>query len=181
MTGRPEPSSRWAQCDPLAIPVVGTVLELSPGQWQADARRRAVRIRVDRVLLDRSLSYTGAWVWVEGEATFASRVEPTRQVLVRIDAIPPHHRDPDYRPRPVDAPRVTVDVASLGPGVVVRVGAGATDRYAHSIFVRITRIIETTPDRRITIDGERLTPTGRVAEHLSLTVPVDTIYPDTVA
>ena len=95
-----QPSERCGLRSPDAIPTVGAVLDLTPQQWRYDRQQRPVRVRVDRVLLDQSRTYGGAWVWIEGEVNFPTEIEPERQLLIRVDAIPDESRDTSYKPDP---------------------------------------------------------------------------------
>jgi hypothetical protein len=172
-----QPGCAPGNCDPIAIPAVGAVLDLAPGQWRFDGQQRPVRVRVDRVLWDRSRTYAGEWVWVQGLAEFPAGAEPDWEILVRVDAIPPACRDTKYQPAPA-ARTYTIDVEDVAPGVVVRVGKGAIDRFTHSIFLRITKVVDIMPDGRVVFRGNRVTPVGRPIEHLIVCVPADMLYPE---
>ena len=85
-------------CEPDAMPVVGSVLELASGQWRYDGQDQAVRIQVQRVRTELSRWYSGEWVWVEGPVSVAGGPVGWRQILVRVDAIPAGCRAGDEHP-----------------------------------------------------------------------------------
>jgi hypothetical protein len=115
-----QPGRAPGDCDPIAIPAVGAVLDLAPGQWRFDLPARA---------------------------------EPAARTY-------------------------TIDAEDLAPGVVVRVGKGAIDRFTHSIFLRITKVVDVMPDGRVVLRGNRVTPVGRPVEHLTVCVPADMLFPE---
>ena len=70
-----------------------------------------------------------------------------------------------------------LDLDELRPGLEIRVGLGACERFRHSYFLRITAVGEQTSDGRIWLDGERITPKGRVVEELRVCVRTDALHP----
>ena len=70
-----------------------------------------------------------------------------------------------------------LDLDELHPGLEIRVGLGACERFRHSYFLRITAIGEQTPDGRIWLEGERITLYGRVIEQVRVCVRSGSLHP----
>ena len=70
-----------------------------------------------------------------------------------------------------------LDLDELHPGLEIRVGLGACERFQVSYFLLITEIGDQTDDGRIWLEGDRMTLHGRVVEHIRVCVRTTHLHP----
>jgi hypothetical protein len=90
----------WGGGPPRCIPARGTTLTLEGDDWWLSGGRSLV-IRIAGVRVDISRWYDRQWVWVEGHEVEHPDQEPPghrMQIRLRVAAIPPAARDPEYQP-----------------------------------------------------------------------------------